>query len=50
MKRPCDDCSTRKFYAKRFDIHFSGEDCPYYCDEYDKWKDSREEQKDDEQE
>ena len=50
MKRPCDDCSTRKFYAKKFDIHFSGEDCPYYCEEYDKWKDSREDLKDDERE
>lgn len=35
---PCIKCSERKFYAQRFDIHISGEDCPYECEEYEKWK------------
>ena len=37
-KRPCDECETRKYYAK-FDLHIAGEDCPYYCQKYDEWKD-----------
>ena len=28
----------RKFYAKAFDMHFSGEDCPYVCEEYEQYK------------
>lgn len=50
MNKPCDNCGTRKLYARRFDIHFSGEDCPYYCEEYDKWKDNRENYKESEKE
>ena len=41
-ERPCTNCGIRKFYARKFDIHFSGEDCPYYCKEYDNWKDNDE--------
>ena len=37
--RPCTNCGIRKFYSSNFDMHFSGEDCPYYCKEYDNWKD-----------
>lgn len=34
----CDKCHIRKMYAKRFDLHIWGEDCPYVCPKYDKWK------------
>lgn len=30
----CDNCKVKKFYAKRFDLHWFGEDdCPYECNE-----------------
>ena len=35
---PCNDCPTRKTYAKLFDVHIWGEDCPYVCEKYDEWK------------
>ena len=39
VKKPCDECSARKIYAKLFDMHFyDGEDCPYNCEEYERWK------------
>ena len=38
MKKPCDECPTRKMYALTFDMHISGEDCPYECEEYEHWK------------
>ena len=38
MNRPCNNCQTRKMYARSFDIHFSGEDCPYVCEEFERWK------------
>ena len=38
MIKPCKNCPTRKMYAKMFDFHFWGEDCPYECEEYNKWR------------
>lgn len=38
MRCPCEHCKTREFFAKRFDMHFYGEDCPYECEEYERWK------------
>lgn len=38
MKKPCDECQTRKMYARSFDMHIDGEDCPYECEEYEHWK------------
>ena len=38
---PCNDCPTRKAYAKLFDMHIWGEDCPYVCEKYDEWKGGR---------
>lgn len=35
---PCATCSARKYYAKAFDFHVWGEDCPYQCPKYDQWK------------
>ena len=35
---PCRDCEIRRWYARRFDIHFSGEDCFWVCDKYETWK------------
>ncbi len=35
---PCDTCNTRQYYARAFDIHFCGADCPYECELYDEWK------------
>ena len=43
MNYPCQDCPTRKWYARAFDIHFSGEDCFYICEEYENWKKEQEE-------
>ena len=37
-KRPCVNCDTRKTYARLFDIHIMGEDCPYVCKKYEEWK------------
>lgn len=37
-EQPCVKCPERKFYARRFDMHISGEDCPYVCEKYEKWK------------
>lgn len=37
-KHPCNYCSIQKTYAKDWDIHFFGEDCPYECERYEKWK------------
>lgn len=32
----CDNCELRKWYAKKFDLHWLGEDdCPYECDKED---------------
>ena len=35
---PCTNCKARKFFAKKFDMHFSGEDCWYMCDLYEEYK------------
>lgn len=35
---PCDTCITRQYYARAFDMHFYGADCPYECELYDEWK------------
>lgn len=45
---PCEHCKTRKFFAKRFDMHFYGEDCWYECERYEKWKAGQERSADDE--
>lgn len=37
-EQPCVKCPERKYYAMFYDMHFSGEDCPYECEEYEKWK------------
>lgn len=34
---PCKDCDTRKTYALLFDVHISGDDCPYVCEKYERW-------------
>lgn len=38
MIEPCKNCHIRKMYAKTFDAHFWGEDCPYECEKYERWK------------
>lgn len=38
MTHPCEHCKTREFFAKRFDMHFFGEDCWYECEKYERWK------------
>ena len=30
-EHPCEKCKVRKGYARRFNIHFWGDDCPYEC-------------------
>ena len=32
MTDKCKDCPARKYYAKTFDMHFYGEDCPFECE------------------
>ena len=34
---PCLKCKIRIGYAKTFDIHFWGDDCPRVCDEFKEW-------------
>ena len=30
----CENCVTRKYYARAFDMHWLGkDDCPYECEE-----------------
>ncbi len=38
MEDPCKNCYDRQWYARRMDIHFWGEDCPYVCEEYERYK------------
>ena len=35
---PCYDCPIRKAYARRFDMHVWGEDCPRRCEEFEEWR------------
>ena len=37
MESPCNNCPEKQLYARMFDIHFSGEDCPYECEEYERY-------------
>ena len=34
---PCQRCQLRQYYAREYDMHFYGEDCPYRCDAYEEW-------------
>ena len=34
---PCQRCQLRQYYAREYDMHFFGEDCPYRCDTYEEW-------------
>lgn len=38
LEDPCKNCYDRQWYSRRMDIHFWGEDCPYGCEEYEKYK------------
>lgn len=38
---PCIKCPERQLYARMFDMHISGDDCPYECKEYEEWKDEQ---------
>ena len=42
MENPCKDCPDKQWYAMRFDMHFSGDDCPYVCEEYERYKKEQE--------
>lgn len=35
---PCSQCRIRKMFARALDMHFWGEDCPYECEQYERWK------------
>ncbi len=37
MENPCNDCLYREMYARLFDAHFSGADCPYECEERERY-------------
>ena len=37
MDNPCDNCPDRQLYARMFDMHFGGADCPYECEEYERY-------------
>lgn len=32
MTDKCKNCPRRKYYAKVYDMHFYGEDCPFVCE------------------
>ena len=42
--RTCENCRTRKAYAKVFDAHFDWRDCPYEC-EYAKEREKEEKER-----
>ena len=42
MNDPCKNCHDRQWYARRLDIHFWGDDCPYVCEEYERYKAEKE--------
>ena len=46
MENPCKDCPDRQWYARRFDMHFWGGDCPYECEEYEQYKREQEKAED----
>ena len=31
MKKACEQCEERRFFARKFDMHFHGADCWYDC-------------------
>lgn len=35
---PCVKCGVRKKYARLYDLHFFGADCPYLCHDWGVWK------------
>lgn len=37
MESPCNNCPEKQLYARMFDIHFSGADCPYECEKYERY-------------
>ena len=41
---PCANCPTRKTYARLFDFHIWGDDCPYVCEMYERWEAERSEE------
>ena len=42
IEDPCKNCPVRKWYAKNFDIHFWGADCPCECVKYERYKRAKE--------
>jgi len=34
---PCETCEVRKGYARAFDMHIWGDDCPYVCEKFEEW-------------
>ena len=42
MNDPCKNCHVRQWFARRMDIYFLGEDCPYVCEEYERYKKEKE--------
>lgn len=37
MESPCNNCPEKQLYARMFDMHFSGADCPYECEKYERY-------------
>ena len=46
MEDPCKNCPTRKMYARSFDLHFWGDDCPYECKKHKIYKETLEDKTD----
>jgi len=42
MEDPCKNCPDRQLYARLMDIHFWGEDCPYVCEELERYEKEKE--------
>lgn len=49
IKDPCVHCPTREMYARQFDMHFYGDDCPYFCKGYEIYKGTIKKEEKDEQ-
>ena len=38
MEDPCKNCDIKEWYANRFDMHYYGDNCPYHCKPFDKYR------------
>ena len=39
---PCEECKAREIYSFKFATRLYGDDCPFQCDAYTKWREQQE--------